>query len=234
MTGETESFILEAGNLAKRFSNNSHASVPAVKDISLKIGRGEFVLVSGPNGSGKTTLLSLLGCLLRPDSGSVRIAGRDVGAMGPRELADFRLARIGFIFQNFRLLDSLKIIENVELILNLSGIQRPESLRRASAALDEMRIMHRADFFPRTLSGGEKQRVAIARALINDPDIILADEPTGSLDSAAGRAAVEILRDAARRRNKAVVIVSHDDRIRGFADRVLSLEDGRIVKGGIP
>jgi len=222
--------IIEAENLTKVYFNNSHPSVQAVKDVYLKIEPGEIVLISGPNGSGKTTLLSMLGCLLRPHTGTIRICGREVTALSQKDLTEFRLKNIGFIFQNFRLLDSLNVLENVELPLGLAGLRRPFSRPRAAAALEELKMSHRAHFFPKALSGGEKQRVAIARALVNDPVVILADEPTGSLDSTAGQAAVRLLRDAARERGKTVVIVSHDERIRHFADRVISMEDGRMKK----
>lgn len=223
--------VVEAENLSKVYFQNSRLDVQAVRDVNLKIGLGEIVLISGPNGSGKTTLLSMLGCLLKPHAGTIKINGQDVTCLSQPELTEFRLKRIGFIFQNFRLLDSLTVLENVEILLNLSGIKRPRSRERAESALEEMKMSHRALFFPRNLSGGEKQRIAIARAIINDPDIILADEPTGSLDSTAGQAAVRLLCDAARERGKTVVIVSHDDRIRHFADCVIFMEDGRIIKG---
>jgi putative ABC transport system ATP-binding protein len=217
-------------NLTKIYLNHSHPPVQAVNGVGLTVAAGEIVLISGPNGSGKTTLLSMIGCLLKPNAGMIRICGRDVTAFDQGELADFRLRHIGFVFQNFRLLDSLSVMENVELPLNLAGIRRPESRERARAALEDLKISHRARFYPNVLSGGERQRAAIARALVNDPGIILADEPTGSLDSVAGRAAVEYLSAAARKRNKAVVIVGHDERIRSFADRVITMEDGRVKK----
>ncbi len=222
---------LETDNLSKVYFQNSRPAVQAVRNVSLKIGQGEIILISGPNGSGKTTLLSLLGCLIKPSTGTIKIKGQEVTRLSQPELTEFRLNRIGFIFQNFRLLDSLTVLENVEILLNLSGTKRLKSRERAESALEDMKMMHRALFFPRSLSGGEKQRVAIARAIINDPDIILADEPTGSLDSAAGKAAVRLLCVAARRRGKTVIIVSHDDRIHHFADRIIFMEDGRITKG---
>lgn len=225
---------IEAENLTKVYFQNSHPAVRAVRDVNLKIGQGEIALVSGPNGSGKTTLLSMLGCLLQPHAGTIRINGQEVTRLSQPELTKFRLKRIGFIFQNFRLLDSLTVLENVEILLSLGGAKRPHSRERAESALEDMKMSHRALFFPRNLSGGEKQRVAIARAIINDPDVILADEPTGSLDSAAGQAAVRLLCDAARERAKTVVIVSHDERIRHFADRVMFMEDGRIIKEARP
>jgi putative ABC transport system ATP-binding protein len=230
MSGGFQLPVIETENLTKVYFNHSHPSVQAVKDVGLKIERGEMVLISGPNGSGKTTLLSMLGCLLKPHAGTIRICGRDVTALGQKELTEFRLRNIGFIFQNFRLLDSLTVMENIELPLVLAGIGRPVSRERAAAVIEELKMSHRPDFHPSVLSGGEKQRVAIARALVNDPAVILADEPTGSLDSNAGQAAVHLLRDAARKRGQTVVIVSHDERIRHFGDRIISMEDGRVKK----
>jgi len=221
---------IAAENLTKVYLNHSRPPVQAVNGVGLTVAAGEIVLISGPNGSGKTTLLSMLGCLLKPNAGTIRICGRDVTVLDQRELADFRLRHIGFVFQNFRLLDSLSVMENVELPLNLAGIRRPESRERARAALEELKISHRARFYPNVLSGGERQRAAIARALVNDPGIVLADEPTGSLDSVAGRAAMEYLSEAARKSGKAVVIVGHDERIRSFADRVITMEDGSVKK----
>jgi putative ABC transport system ATP-binding protein len=222
--------VIEAEGLTKTYFNNSLPSVQAVGGIRLRIERGEFVLISGPNGSGKTTLLSIIGCLLRPSSGSIRICGLSLAEMSPKDLADFRLRHLGFVFQNFRLLDSLTVRENVEIVLALAGIRGPACRERSSAALEELRVSHRAGFFPKALSGGEKQRVAVARALVNDPDVILADEPTGSLDSNAGQAVVRLLREAAQRHGKTIVIVSHDERIRHFADRIITMEDGRIKR----
>jgi putative ABC transport system ATP-binding protein len=222
------SHTVKAAHLSKTYYMGSSIAVPAVSDISLEAKAGEVLLISGPNGSGKTTLLCILGCLIRPSSGKVSITGRDVTALSQRELTTFRLQHIGFIFQTFQLLDSLTAIENVELILNLGGRGRPDSLIRAEEMLEELNISHRARFFPKALSGGEKQRVAIARALANDPMLILADEPTGSLDSRAGQEAIELLCETAVRTNRTVIIVSHDVRIERYAHRVLRMEDGQI------
>lgn len=156
--------------------------------------------------------------------------GQETTGLSQPKLSLFRLLNIGFVFQHFRLLESLTALENVELPLNLAGLRRPESLRRAQEALLGMGAEHRAEFLPATLSGGERQRVAIARALIHSPRLILADEPTGNLDSKAGKEAVELLCGAARQHNQTVVIVSHDERIRSVADRVLSMEDGKLVE----
>jgi putative ABC transport system ATP-binding protein len=221
--------VLEAQHLTKVFSSNSRIRVKAVDDVSLEAREGEVLLISGPNGSGKTTLLSIIGCLVEPGSGSLRIRGNDVTGLDQSALTLFRLQHVGFIFQSFRLLDSLTARENVEIVLNLAGGRRPESLRRADALLEELEIFHRASFAPKSLSGGEKQRVAIARALANDPFLILADEPTGSLDSQAGQKTIELLCGAARRHKKTVVVVSHDPRIQHYADRVVRMEDGRIT-----
>jgi putative ABC transport system ATP-binding protein len=220
--------IVEIEHLAKTYFSNSSVTVQAVVDVSLEVKQGESLLISGPNGSGKTTLLSMIGCLLKPYSGTIKICGNNVIGLSQRELALFRLKNIGFIFQSFRLLDFLTARENVELILNLTGMGRPDSSEKAEMLLDEVEILHRADFFPKALSGGEKQRVAIARALANDPRLVLADEPTGSLDSHAGQAAIHLLCHLAHKRNRAVIIVSHDPRIRSYARRLIHMEDGRI------
>jgi putative ABC transport system ATP-binding protein len=220
--------IVEIEHLSKTYFSNSSVTVQAVVDVSLEVKQGETLLISGPNGSGKTTLLSMIGCLLKPYSGTIKICGNNVIGLSQRELALFRLKNIGFIFQSFRLLDFLTARENVELILNLTGMGRPDSSEKAEMLLDEVEILHRADFFPKALSGGEKQRVAIARALANDPRLVLADEPTGSLDSHAGQAAIHLLCRLAQKRNKAVIIVSHDPRIRSYARRLIHMEDGRI------
>ncbi len=219
-----------AANISKAYSQDSAVGVQAVTDVSLEVRRGEILLVSGPNGSGKTTLLSMLGCLVRPTWGRISVIGREVTALGQRDLTEFRLRHIGFIFQTFRLLDSLSVLENIELIVNLAGNRRPRSREHARSLLHELGISHRADFLPNALSGGEKQRAAIARALANDPALLLADEPTGSLDSHAGQATIELLTEAAQRRGKTVIIVSHDVRIQHYAHRVVRMEDGRIVE----
>ena len=213
--------ILAGESLTRTFGD-----VRAVDGVSLRVASGEAVLILGPNGSGKTTLLSMLGGLLQPTSGRVLIAGTDVTAMSEQARCDFRLRTIGFIFQSFHLLDALTARENVQLVLDLAHDSDPE---RAETLLDELGVRQRADFLPHAMSGGEKQRVAIARALANDPAILLADEPTGSLDSQAGEATIRLLCDAARRHGKAVIIVSHDTRIVPRVDRVLSMVDGRFA-----
>lgn len=223
---------VEASRLFKTYNEGTDAEVCAVKEVTLKVRSGEILLISGPNGGGKTTLLSMLGCLARPTSGDIRIMGQGLNSLHRRDLPGFRLRNIGFIFQTFRLLDSLTALENVELVLNLAGMKRPESTQKAEALLDELVIWPRRNSFQKTLSGGEKQRVAIARALANDPPLILADEPTGSLDSQTGQQVMYLLNGIARKKNKTVIIVSHDRRIRHYVDRILHMEDGKLDEEG--
>ncbi|HET8772791.1 MAG TPA: ABC transporter ATP-binding protein [Thermoanaerobaculia bacterium] len=214
--------MIAARNLVKEYAGG--VVFRAVDDVSLDVARGEVVLIIGPNGSGKTTLLSMLGGLVRPTRGSIVVDGVALDAMSEGELEAFRLHRVGFVFQTFRLLDALSVRENVQLVLDLAGERR-----NADALLDRVGALHLAKRGTRVLSGGEKQRVAIARALANDPAILLADEPTGSLDSAAGESAIALLCDAARSDGRAVVIVSHDTRIAHHADRVVRISDGRVA-----
>jgi len=182
--------------------------------------------VMGPSGSGKTTLLLMLGAMLRPTSGSVLIDGMDLATAPERRLPALRATHLGFIFQDFNLLSALTALENVELACNLAGETGHAAYERASALLDRVGLAGRTRFRPDQLSGGEKQRVAIARALANDPTVILADEPTANLDSGRGREIARLLRRLAEEDGRSIVIVSHDDRLRQIADRVLWLEDG--------
>jgi putative ABC transport system ATP-binding protein len=223
--------VIHARHLSKTYGNGSKAPVRAVSNVAFTAKRGEVLLIRGPNGSGKTTLLSMLGCMISPSRGSLLILGENVTHLSQRRLTEFRIKHIGFVFQTFRLLDALTVLENVELPMNLGGMRQPDSSRKAKALLEEFDLLHRAGFYPQALSGGEKQRVAVARAFANDPSMILADEPTGSLDSRSGKAAVESLCSAARRCQTTVLIVSHDGRIEPVADRVFGMEDGRL-KGG--
>ena len=217
--------LITARDLVKEY--DAGGVFRAVDGVSLDVQRGEMVLIIGPNGSGKTTLLSMLGGLVRPTHGSVSVDGRALQEMPERELELFRLHRVGFVFQTFRLIDALSVRENVQLVVEMARDGRPEPVQTTvDRALERVGALHLASRNTRALSGGEKQRVAIARALANDPAILLADEPTGSLDSAAGEAAIALLHDAARNDNRAVVIVSHDTRIAQHADRVVRMLDG--------
>jgi len=215
-------------NVTKTYAEGPTA-LRALDGVDLDVARGELVLLMGPSGSGKTTLLSVIGCILRPTSGVVRILGRDVSSLDERELPQVRLAHVGFIFQSFNLFPTLTASQNIELALRLKGRPRREARCRAEALLDRVGLTAKRDAFPADLSGGQKQRIAIARALAGEPSIILADEPTAALDSKSGLAVMGLLRDLARERERAVVLVSHDSRIVEFADRVVRIEDGRVV-----
>jgi putative ABC transport system ATP-binding protein len=226
MIDHTKGYV-EALNVSKTF-DHAGGAVHAVSHVSMVVRAGEVVLVTGPSGGGKTTLLSVVGCMLPPSSGSLTVGSTDVANLSPDRLTRFRAVNIGFVFQSFRLIDSLSALENVELPLNLCGVWRPGSMLRAMSLLEAVGMAHRATFPAGSLSGGEKQRVAVARALANNPGLVLADEPTGNLDWAAGQRVIELLRETAISRRKAVLIVSHDMRIIPYADRVLSMVDGRI------
>ena len=217
--------ILEVRGLRKRFGEGE-TIVEAVRGVDLTLAAGEIVLIMGPSGSGKTTLLSMLGALLRPTEGELHLADISLNDLTERELPALRAKRIGFIFQDFNLMPSLTARENVEVALNVAGLRGTQAHQRATRLLDELGLGERLDFLPEKLSGGEKQRVAIARALANEPDLVLADEPTANLDSSIGREVMRRLRELAKSHGQSVLIVSHDDRIREFVDRQLWLEDG--------
>jgi len=206
------------------------AATCALQGVSLEINRGEVLLVMGPSGSGKTTLLQLIGGLLRPTGGHVRIDGVATTGLNQDTLSRIRLMRIGFVFQHHQLLRSLRAWENVAIALELTGAGHAPMERRSKNLLAAMGIAHRVDAYPSELSGGEKQRVAIARALVTDPGVVLADEPTAALDSHNGERVGELLQYVARRDKRAVVIVTHDQRLLRFADRVIFLEDGCVVR----
>jgi putative ABC transport system ATP-binding protein len=216
---------LDVRNVTKRYGDGETA-VTAVHDVSLAVQPGEIVLIMGPSGSGKTTLLSMMGALLRPTAGTIALDGTALSELSEGRLPAIRLRQFGFIFQDFNLLSALTIRENVALVAELAGSKRKAARERATTILTELGLGARLDFLPEKLSGGEKQRVAIARALINDPALILADEPTANLDSKIGHEIMRLLRRIAKEQGRSVVIVSHDQRIRDIADRVLWLEDG--------
>ncbi|HEV7767460.1 MAG TPA: ABC transporter ATP-binding protein [Thermoanaerobaculia bacterium] len=216
--------LLRAESLSKEYA--AGVVVHAVRDVSLTVSRGEVVLIIGPNGSGKTTLLSMLGGLTRPTGGTIHLGDRALRELSDAELTDFRLRHVGFVFQSFRLLDVLSVRENVQLVIEMAGGENARDV--ADEMLSHVAALHLADRSPRVLSGGEKQRVAIARALANRPELILADEPTGSLDSAAGESAIALLTATARAEGRGVVIVSHDTRIAHYADRTIRMSDGQV------
>lgn len=222
-----EENILELKSVSKIYGSG-RARVNAVESVDLSIARGEIVLIMGPSGSGKTTMLSMAGGLLAPTSGEVVVAGNALGSLTSNGLANLRLKEVGFVFQAFNLLAGLTALENVAVVMNLAGRTDSSVERDSRALLDRLGLEGRLDHVPADLSGGEKQRVALARALANNPPLILADEPTGNLDSHSGREVMMMLVDLAREENKAVVVVTHDNRIVDIADRVLWLEDGKL------
>lgn len=219
--------ILKASHLSKIYGSG-HTAVRAVDDVSIHIQPGELVLVMGPSGSGKTTLLSMLGGLLQPTNGTIEIESTEITRLNESELPTIRALKIGFIFQTFNLLDALTVEENILFPSQLRSEKKVAAKQRAYKLIEKLGLSHRRNAFPNTLSGGEKQRVAIARSLINEPKLILADEPTGNLDSQTGQDVMMILHDIARDEGYAVIMVTHDPRVEDIADRILWLEDGQL------
>ena len=201
--------------------------VPVLKDVSLSVEEGEYVAIMGPSGSGKTTLMNIIGCLDLPTSGSYELSGQDVLACKDRELADVRLNSIGFVFQRFHLLPRESALENVALPLIYAGVKKADREKRAAAALERVGLADRVDFKPTQLSGGQKQRVAIARAMVNNPKILLADEPTGALDSKSGKQIMELL-ERWNEEGVTIVMITHDAKIASYAKRVIRIIDGEI------
>ena len=205
------------------------AEVRALDGIDLDVRRGELMLLMGPSGSGKTTLLSVMGCILRPSSGRIRLLDRDVTDLTEGQLPRLRLEHIGFVFQGFNLFPTLTAAANVALALKLRGASRKDAMRRAVDLLEQVGLSDKRDAHPADLSGGQKQRVAIARAIACDPLLLLADEPTAALDTHSGHAVMKLFADLARERSRAIVIVTHDGRMLGYADRIVDIEDGRLA-----
>jgi putative ABC transport system ATP-binding protein len=224
-TVQTKAAAMSARALTKTYGVGD-TQVVAVGGVDLDVAAGEVVLIMGPSGSGKTTLLLMLGALLRPTSGSLLVDGVDTTTAPERDLPRLRASHFGFVFQDYNLLGALTARENVELACNLAGTRGPAARARADELLARFGLTSRAGFRPEQLSGGEKQRVSLARALANDPAVVLADEPTANRDSARGHEIARLLRRLADEDRRSIVIVSHDQRLREVADRVLWLEDG--------
>ena len=219
--------LIEARSLVKTYRMGDQV-VQALQDVSLDIDEGEFVAIMGASGSGKSTLMNILGCLDRPSSGTLRLAGEEVEGLDGDALASIRNRRIGFVFQQFNLLPRTSAVDNVELPMVYAGIKPAERRTRALAALQRVGLGERAMHTPAELSGGQQQRVAIARALVNDPKLILADEPTGALDSATSLEVMALLQQL-NRSGITVVLVTHEHDIAAFASRLLAFRDGLVV-----
>jgi putative ABC transport system ATP-binding protein len=222
----------ELTDVGKAFSRGS-VVIQAVRDVSIQIEPGEFVALEGPSGSGKTTLLQLLGALDRPSSGHVFFEGSDLATMREPELAELRLRSFGFVFQQFNLIPTLTALENVQAKLAPTGLAREEARQRAERVLAEVGLADRALHLPSHLSGGEQQRVSIARALSVEPRVILADEPTGNLDTTTGAEIVEMLAGLAADRGATVVVATHDAGLAARAERRLAMRDGRLEAAGL-
>jgi len=221
--------LVELKNVSKVYKMEK-VEVLALKGVNMKIKRGEFVAVVGPSGSGKSTLLHMIGCLDRPTKGEVILDGIDVSKLSDNELSRIRAEKIGFVFQFFNLYPTLTALENVELPMMIVEKNRKERKRRARELLKIVGMEKRAEHLPSQLSGGERQRVAIARALANDPPLILADEPTGNLDSKSGKEIVALLDKLQEEKGKTIVMVTHMQDIAKFAERLIYLKDGEIIK----
>lgn len=217
--------ILHTKRVEKHFQEGREI-VPVLRGIDFDVERGEIVSLEGPSGSGKTTFLSILGCILTPTSGEVVIEGKQVRE---KSLADIRKRSLGFVFQQFNLFPSLTALENVEYALNVKGVKNKEARIEAQRVIEAVGLGDRQNFLPRELSGGQKQRVAIARALAGSAPILLADEPTANLDTQVGTQVLEMFRALAKQENRALVIVTHDPKVRTIADRVVKIQDGALV-----
>lgn len=221
--------IVELYGIERTFGSGEN-KISILKGIDLSIDRGEFVALMGPSGSGKSTLLNILGCLDRPSRGTLRLFSRDISSVSEDELAEIRRLKLGFIFQSFNLIGRISVLKNVEMPMVLSGMPRDERRKRALDLLEALGMAHRIDFSPQNISGGERQRVAIARSLANDPEIIIADEPTGNLDTKNSLEVINILSDL-NRGGKTIIMVTHNPETTKNCSRVIKLRDGRIMEG---
>jgi putative ABC transport system ATP-binding protein len=220
--------VMEAVDVVRVLGGGA-GQVQALRGVSLALAGGELTLLVGPSGSGKTTLLSILGCILSPTSGTVRVCGQSTTQMQPEAMARIRRDHVGFIFQSYHLFPTLTAADNVRLALDVRGEPSGSATARTWKALAAVGLSHKMKSFPRQLSGGEQQRVAIARAIVGNPSAILADEPTSALDGENGQAIMKVLAQIAKDQARGVLVVTHDPRILPFADRIVRIEDGRIV-----
>jgi putative ABC transport system ATP-binding protein len=223
--------VIETLQLSKEYIRDEF-HVIALKDVDITINRGEFVALMGPSGSGKSTLLHLIAAMDRPTGGDIRVLGEDLRRLSDREIARWRNEHVGFIFQSFNLIPVMSAVENVELPLKLTNLKRSEQREHATTALKLVGLGERLNHLPRQLSGGQEQRVAIARAIATDPDLILADEPTGNLDAASAEEALTLLAKLNREYGKTIVMVTHDPNAASFAKRVYYLDKGVLLPDG--
>lgn len=223
--------VIETRQLSKEYVRDEF-HVIALKDVDITINKGEFVALMGPSGSGKSTLLHLIAAMDRPTGGEIRVLGEDLRRLSDREIAHWRNEHVGFIFQSFNLIPVMSAIENVELPLKLTNLKRSEQREHAATALKLVGLGERMDHLPRQLSGGQEQRVAIARAIATDPDLILADEPTGNLDAASAEEALTLLTKLNREYGKTIVMVTHDPHAASFASKVYYLDKGILLPDG--
>jgi putative ABC transport system ATP-binding protein len=221
--------LLELEDVVKHYRDTGE-DVRAIDGVSLTIAPGEMLALLGPSGSGKTTLLLLIAALLRPDAGTIRFRGRDVSSMSEGQSSEYLLREIGFVFQNFRLMPKIPAIENAARKLLIGGVGFSEAQARAMPWLERVGLADRLQHTPEKLSGGERQRVAIARALAGEPSLILADEPTGNLDSVRSSEIVHLLGSIARERSASVLLVTHDQQLAAIADRCVTLRDGKLIE----
>ncbi|WP_187986677.1 ABC transporter ATP-binding protein [Listeria marthii] len=212
-------------NISKNYQDGEQV-IEVLKNVSLEVAQGEFVAIVGPSGAGKSTFLSIAGALLSPTEGEIAIGGKTLNNLTSKDLTKVRLDKIGFIFQGANLIPYLNVLDQLLVIAELSGEKGRVAKEKADKLLQELGLTARQNNYPESLSGGEKQRVAIARALMNDPDIILADEPTASLDANRGHKVVQMIADEVKRKNKAAIMVTHDERVLDLVDRVIRIEDG--------
>jgi putative ABC transport system ATP-binding protein len=220
--------VLEAHDVRKTF-REGREPVEVLRGISLDIEPGEIVALEGPSGSGKTTLLSILGCILTPSSGTVVVDGAVVDGKSDASLPAIRRKSLGFVFQQYNLFPALTAVENVAYALQIKGASKKEAGREASRVLESVGMSERERFLPRDLSGGQKQRIALARAIAGSPPILLADEPTANLDSQVGGQVLDLFRSLAKKENRALLIVTHDPKVRTVSDRVLTIRDGLLA-----
>ncbi len=220
--------LIETKNLVKTYNKGKENELEVLHGINLKIKEGEFTTITGPSGSGKSTLLHILGCLDTPTSGKVFFEEKDISELSREQLAQIRREKIGFVFQQFNLIPALTCLENVEIALRIGGKSKSQSKQRATKLLQMVGLGHRLNHRPSQLSGGEIQRIAIARALANDPKLILADEPTGNLDTKIGQEIIKIMKDL-NVKGYTFVIITHDKSIAKVAERKINIKDGKII-----